>query len=238
MSEDSYTNNPKRLTAWGHQFLLSDAEDRNLVGNVAENQVEDGRTKLTRSLNEGNIIAVKIYQAKNLNKAIIKDIIDLPNPNVVIHSRFSSISPDHIEVSQEPMVTTLGQLVSSPLKLYIEEVATICREILCGVEYLQQSHIVHGNLIPKNVLLNYHGAGKIGNFSTAFIAGCNVNNDVSRVGKLCIEMLQPGAHQLISMTSTDMKLCIGKSIDTVEFVADTRIPMLASQMVRHFSLTL
>ncbi|KAI5842202.1 hypothetical protein DFP73DRAFT_596249 [Morchella snyderi] len=195
----------RRKTGWEEQFYQVAAEEPNYTkyGSLKL----DGVTVFARA-SDGDIIAEKTYTAYNL------------------------AANGSVEIQQEAMDTTLGQVLSTPLKFDIFQIATVCREILSAIDHLQQSHIVHHNIKPENVLLTCQGLVKIGDFSHASIT-TNENDiytDTSSLSRICIEMLELWAHELSRMDGNPVRLRNGGyPEDVLDFVAFIQDPMRASK---------
>ncbi|KAH0606464.1 uncharacterized protein H6S33_004125 [Morchella sextelata] len=100
------------------------------------------------------------------------------------------------------MDTTLGQVLSALLPFEVPQIATVAGEILKELEYLQYHGIVHSNLNPMNILLNYDGEVKIADFSHS--EQMRINDDLKSLGNIFIEIVKPGAHLLALIRDTDV----------------------------------
>ncbi|KAH8424210.1 uncharacterized protein LDX57_001967 [Aspergillus melleus] len=81
----------------------------------------------------------------------------------------------------------------SPLKAY--EVASWCREVLDGIQYIHQTlGFAHGDLSSRNVLLSMNGSVKIANIGLCMlqrISQDNAQEDIRSVGRMVIQCLEP-----------------------------------------------
>lgn len=124
MSDDELPD-PRRITAWADQFSESAHTISEEYRKYATVKL-DGDTIFAYAP-DGDVVAIKKYV--NCNKRILNKLISDLHPNIVIHSRILQLSLTEIEITQEPMDTTLGQVLSAPMDFTEKQMATVCREV-------------------------------------------------------------------------------------------------------------
>ena len=113
-------DNARRRTDWFAQFNGAPVKYSIFV------EVNlDGPTKLGHSL-DGDLIAIKQYT--KCDKEVIELLLEFPHPNIVFYMEIKTY-PDYIEVFQEPMDTTLSQVLVAPRKFNEGQIATVCNEV-------------------------------------------------------------------------------------------------------------
>jgi serine/threonine protein kinase len=172
-----------------------------------DNDTKLAYMKITSS--EREVVAIKRFE--NADDEIIQDLVNTPHPNIVKSFGMMAFS-SHILVVHECMDTTLAQVISAPMRLDEEQIATVCSEVnlspthsrtirlnfsqvLKGVSFLRGKNLVHGSLKSQNILLSLNGVVKIGNFSTCRRKQGDDNNGPS-LGILCMEMMEPDSAML------------------------------------------
>ena len=85
----------------------------------------DGTTKLGYSP-DGDLIAIKQYT--KCDKEVIGLLHEIPHPNIVYAMGIKPY-PNYIEVFQEPMATTLSQVLVAPMEFNEGQIATVCHEV-------------------------------------------------------------------------------------------------------------
>ncbi|KAA8893025.1 kinase-like domain-containing protein [Sphaerosporella brunnea] len=93
-------------------------------------------------------------------------------------------------IIQECMDARLSEVIACPSKLEEHHIATVCVEILCGIQFLRSCGLFHAELTSSNILLSMEGKVKIGNLAQCsnIVRGLN---DLEALGRLAIEMMEP-----------------------------------------------
>jgi hypothetical protein len=86
---------------------------------------------------EREVIAIKRFD--NADVGVIQDLVYTPHPNVV--KSFGMMAfPSHILVMHECMDTTLAQVISAPMRLDEEQIATVCSEVNLSPTHTLKDH--------------------------------------------------------------------------------------------------
>ena len=140
-----------------------------LLGKGAFGEVYEAIDVLT-----GGKMAVKMLRVSDkMNKSELLNEIEvmctLQHPNI-IHYFYCEDIPDHnlINVFMEYAAGgTVQGLLAKKGKLDFKEYQTLLRDIVEGIAYAHANRFVHCDIKTANVLLNYEGKGKLGDFGTA-----------------------------------------------------------------------
>ena len=112
----------RRRTDWFEQFTGTPGDYTPFV------EVRfDGYTKLGFA-KDGDLVAIKRYTSTESNKEVIHLLNGIPHPNIVLAMGIKQY-PNYIEVFQEPMLTTLSQVLAAPMKFNEGQIATVCFEV-------------------------------------------------------------------------------------------------------------
>ncbi|KAF8533984.1 kinase-like domain-containing protein [Trichophaea hybrida] len=218
-SEESQLGS-RRNTTWGAQFFPDNGESSKTSDYKEFAMIHlDGETTLAHK--DDDVIAIKKFATYDIE--IIRKLMQIPHPNVVFCLDIISQSPNEILISQEPMITTLSQVLAAPMKFTEVQIATVCREVLQGLQFLKDNEIIHGKLNSQTVLLNYSPEVKIGGLWSCQRG--NSYSDINNVGVLCMEMMEYGI--LTASQLTNKEPCLQKpgdwSPDLLDFVETTMI---------------
>ncbi|KAI5794675.1 kinase-like domain-containing protein [Pyronema domesticum] len=150
----------------------------------------------------GDVVTIKKFEKCN-NNGVIEYLKKCSHENIVTTLEYKIVSSELYLFQESTMTYTLRQVITTPRAFTDKQIATVCREILKGIQFLHKQGIVHGNLTPQNVLLSGDGKVKIGNFSSCSRSNPPLDTDIEALALVCMEMMEPSVLELSIANNQD-----------------------------------
>ncbi|KAL9077891.1 MAG: hypothetical protein Q9157_003190 [Trypethelium eluteriae] len=122
------------------------------------------------------------------------------HPNIVeIVEAF--LKEDTIYLVYGVMTVSLREIKASPIGDLAEyELAAVCKEVLCGLQYIHSTlKLPHGNVDSSNILLSKKGEIKLANIGLSMIRAGSIEEtakDLKDVGVILLEFMEPASADL------------------------------------------